>query len=148
MREVREFKASQVLFSLVLLCIGISLFEFSRVIRASLLLALDREPMGEDPIDRLELLLTLCKRNPHPESVPINRLIQIPGTPLEDQPKISIWEMIRAIAVARIVLPKSMVRLSAGRIEMSYEQQALCFLAGANSIFAGEKLCRLGDFYI
>ncbi len=96
--------------------------------------------MGEEPIDRLELLLTLCRRNPHPESVPINRLSQIPGTPLEDQPKISIWDMIRAIAVARIVLPESMIRLSAGRIEMSYEQQALCFLAGANSIFAGEKL--------
>lgn len=96
--------------------------------------------MGEDPVDRLELLLTLCKRNPHPESVPINRLSQIPGTPLEDQPKISIWEMVRAIAVARIVLPEAMVRLSCGRIEMSYEQQALCFLAGANSIFAGEKL--------
>lgn len=101
--------------------------------------------MGEDPIDRLELLLTLCRRNPHPESVPINRLSQIPGTPLEDQPKISIWEMIRAIAVARIVLPESMVRLSAGRIEMSYEQQALCFLAGANSIFAGEKLLTVAN---
>ncbi len=101
--------------------------------------------MGENPIDRLELLLTLCRRNPHPESVPINRLSQIPGTPLEDQPKISIWEMIRAIAVARIVLPKSMIRLSAGRIEMSYEQQALCFLAGANSIFAGEKLLTVAN---
>ncbi len=101
--------------------------------------------MGEDPIDRLELLLTLCRRNPHPESVPINRLSQIPGTPLGDQPKISIWEMIRAIAVARIVLPEAMVRLSAGRIEMSYEQQALCFLAGANSIFAGEKLLTVAN---
>ncbi len=101
--------------------------------------------MGEDSIDRLELLLTLCRRNPHPESVPINRLSQIPGTPLEDQPKISIWEMIRAIAVARIVLPKAMIRLSAGRIEMSYEQQALCFLAGANSIFAGEKLLTVAN---
>lgn len=101
--------------------------------------------MGEDPIDRLELLLTLCRRNPHPESVPINRLSQIPGTPLENQPKISIWEMIRAIAVARIVLPEAMIRLSAGRIEMSYEQQALCFLAGANSIFAGEKLLTVAN---
>lgn len=101
--------------------------------------------MGEDPIDRLELLLTLCRRNPHPESVPINRLSQIPGTPLEDQPKLSIWEMVRAIAVARIVLPESMIRLSAGRIEMSYEQQALCFLAGANSIFAGEKLLTVAN---
>lgn len=101
--------------------------------------------MGEDPIDRLELLLTLCRRNPHPESVPINRLSQIPGTPLEDQPKISIWEMIRAISVARIVLPEAMIRLSAGRIEMSYEQQALCFLAGANSIFAGDKLLTVAN---
>lgn len=101
--------------------------------------------MGEDPIDRLELLLTLSKRNPHPESVPINRLSQIPGTPLANQPKVSIWEVVRAIAVARIVLPESMVRLSAGRIEMSYEQQALCFLAGANSIFAGEKLLTVAN---
>lgn len=101
--------------------------------------------MGEDLIDRLELLLTLCRRNPHPESVPINRLSQIPGTPLEDQPKVSIWEMIRTIAVARIVLPEAMVRLSCGRIEMSYEQQALCFLAGANSIFAGEKLLTVAN---
>ena len=101
--------------------------------------------MGEEPVDRLELLLTLCTRNPHPESVPINKLSQIPGTPLEDQPKVSIWEMIRIIAVARIVLPESMVRLSAGRIEMSHEQQALCFLAGANSIFAGEKLLTVAN---
>lgn len=101
--------------------------------------------MGEDPEDRMQLLLTLCRRNPHPESVPINRLSQIPGTPLEDQPRISIWEMIRAIAVARIVLPKAMIRLSAGRIEMTYEQQALCFLAGANSIFAGEKLLTVAN---
>jgi biotin synthase len=101
--------------------------------------------IGEEPIDRLELLLTLCRRNPHPESVPINRLTQIPGTPLEDQPKISIWEMIRAVAVARIVLPEAMIRLSAGRIEMPYEQQALCFLAGANSIFAGEKLLTVAN---
>ena len=101
--------------------------------------------MGEDPVDRLELLLTLCRRNPHPESVPINRLSQIPGTPLENQPTVSIWEMVRAIAVARIVLPESMIRLSAGRIEMSYEQQALCFLAGANSIFSGEKLLTIAN---
>lgn len=96
--------------------------------------------MGEAVIDRLELLLTLCNRNPHPESVPINKLNAVPGTPMENQPKISIWEMIRIVAVARIVLPKAMVRLSCGRIELSYEDQALCFLAGANSIFIGEKL--------
>ncbi|MBA3817128.1 MAG: biotin synthase BioB [Parachlamydiaceae bacterium] len=101
--------------------------------------------MGEDSLDRLELLLTLCRRNPHPDSVPINRLSQIPGTPLEDQPKISIWEIIRMIAVARIVLPATMIRLSCGRVEMSYEQQALCFLAGANSIFAGEKLLTVAN---
>lgn len=101
--------------------------------------------MGEDSLDRLELLLTLCTRNPHPESVPINRLSQIPGTPLEDQPKVSIWDMIRMIAVARIVLPEAMVRLSCGRMEMSYEEQALCFLAGANSIFAGEKLLTVAN---
>lgn len=101
--------------------------------------------MGEDPVDRLQLLLTLARRNPHPESVPINRLSQIPGTPLEDQSKVSIWEMIRIIAVARIVLPEAMVRLSSGRIDMSHEQQALCFLAGANSIFAGEKLLTVAN---
>lgn len=101
--------------------------------------------MGEDSQDRLELLLTLSRRNPHPESVPINRLSQIPGTPLEDQPKVSVWEMIRVIAVARIVMPAAMIRLSCGRIEMSYEEQALCFLAGANSIFAGEKLLTVAN---
>lgn len=101
--------------------------------------------LGESVQDRLELLLTLCKRNPHPESVPINRLSQIPGTPLEDQPKISVWEMIRVIALARIVMPKAIIRLSAGRIEMSHEEHALCFLAGANSIFAGDKLLTVAN---
>lgn len=101
--------------------------------------------MGETSMDRLELLITLCRRNPHPESVPINRLSQIPGTPLENQPKVSVWEMIRMIAVARIVMPKTMIRLSAGRIEMAFEEQTLCFLAGANSIFAGEKLLTVAN---
>lgn len=101
--------------------------------------------MGEEPIDRLELLLTLCRRNPHPESVPINRLTQIPGTPLENQPKFSFWEMVRVIAIARLVMPKAMIRLSSERIEMSYEQQFLCFFAGANSIFAGEKLLTVAN---
>lgn len=101
--------------------------------------------LGEDVLDRLKLLLTLCRRHPHPESVPVNKLSQIPGTPLEDQPKISFWEVLRIIAIARIVMPQAMVRLSAGRIEMSYEQQALCFLAGANSIFAGEKLLTIAN---
>lgn len=101
--------------------------------------------MGEEIEDRLELLLTLCRRNPHPESVPINQWNQIPGTPLKNQPKVSIWEMIRMIAVARIILPQAMIRLSCGRIEMSYEEQALCFLSGANSIFIGEKLLTVAN---
>jgi biotin synthase len=82
----------------------------------------------------------LSNRQPHPDSVPINRLTPIPGTPLENEGKISGWEMLRAIAVARIVMPKTMLRLSSGRVKMSYEEQALCFFAGANSIHIGEKL--------
>ena len=101
--------------------------------------------MGETAEDRLEMLLTLSKRNPQPESVPINRLSQISGTPLANQPKFSIWEMIRLIAVARVMMPKTMLRLSCGRIEMSYEEQSLCFLAGANSIFSGEKLLTVAN---
>lgn len=101
--------------------------------------------MGESRIDRLNLLLTLCQRNPHPESVPVNRLSAIPGTPLENQPKVSVWEMIRMIAVARIAMPNAMIRLSAGRIEMAFVEQTLCFLAGANSIFAGEKLLTVAN---
>lgn len=101
--------------------------------------------MGEDMLDRLELLLKLCTRNPHPESVPVNQLTPVPGTPLENQPKVSIWEMIRMIATTRIAIPKAMIRLSCGRINMSYEDQALCFLAGANSIHAGEKLLTLAN---
>lgn len=101
--------------------------------------------MGEEIIDRLELLLTLSNRNPHPESVPINRLSQIPGTPLAEQPKISAWEIIRMLAVARIAMPQAMLRLSCGRIEMSCEEQALCFIAGANSIFVGEKLLTVAN---
>lgn len=96
--------------------------------------------MGETVMDRLELLLTLSRQQPHPESVPLNRLSPIPGTPLENQPLLSIWEFIRMVALTRIVLPKAKVRLSSGRGEMSHEQQTLCFLAGANSIFMGEKL--------
>jgi biotin synthase len=96
--------------------------------------------MGESEDDRISMLYTLNLLNPHPESVPINTLVPVKGTPLENQPKVSIWELVRMIATTRIVLPKSMVRLSAGRIELSMEAQALCFIAGANSIFAGEKL--------
>lgn len=101
--------------------------------------------MGEDSIDWLEFLLVLCRRDQHPQSVPINRLMKISGTPLQDQPNISFWDMLRLISVARIALPQTMIRLSAGRIELSYEQQGLCFLAGANSIFAGEKLLTVAN---
>lgn len=96
--------------------------------------------LGETLMDRLELLLTLSRRRPHPESVPINALSPIKGTPLENQEKVSCFEMVRMIALARILMPKAMVRLSSGRVDMSLEQQTLCFLAGANSIFMGEKL--------
>ena len=78
--------------------------------------------------------------NPQPESVPINALVPAAGTPLADQPLIPIWDMLRMIATTRIVMPKTVVRLSAGRTQMSLEGQALCFMAGANSIFAGDKL--------
>lgn len=101
--------------------------------------------MGETVEDRLNLLLTLCKRNPHPESVPVNRLSPIPGTPLENRSKVTWQEMTRLIAVARILMPKAMIRLSAGRIEMTLEEQTLCFLAGANSIFAGDKLLTVAN---
>ncbi|MCE2982142.1 MAG: biotin synthase BioB [Parachlamydia sp.] len=94
--------------------------------------------LGETVQDRLELLLVLSRRNP--DSVPINRLSPIEGTPLENQAPVPFWEFLRIIAVARIIMPHAQVRLSSGRIEMSVEQQALCFLAGANSIFSGEKL--------
>jgi biotin synthase len=76
----------------------------------------------------------------HPESVPVNALVRVKGTPLENNIKVETWEMVRMIATARILMPKTMVRLSAGRKEMSLAEQALCFMAGANSIFAGEKL--------
>jgi biotin synthase len=76
----------------------------------------------------------------HPESVPVNALVPVEGTPLENQPKVDIWDMVRMIATARIIMPKARVRLSAGRVRMTHEEQALCFLAGANSIFAGDKL--------
>lgn len=96
--------------------------------------------MGETTSDRLGMLHTLSNLSEHPESVPVNALVPVEGTPLEDQPKVPVWDMIRMIATARLIMPKSMVRLSAGRVRMSLEEQALCFLAGANSIFAGDKL--------
>ena len=96
--------------------------------------------MGETKEDRIGMLHTLSNLPSHPESVPVNALVPVPGTPLEDQPKVSVWEMVRMIATARIIMPKAQVRLSAGRVRMSVEEQALCFLAGANSIFAGDEL--------
>ena len=104
--------------------------------------------MGESVDDRIGLLYMLASRNPHPESVPINLLIPVVGTPLEERREVPIWDMVRMIATARIIMPEAMVRLSAGRLGRSREEQALCFLAGANSIFSGEKLltCPNPDF--
>ncbi len=96
--------------------------------------------MGESVEDRIGLLYMLASRNPHPESVPINLLVPVPGTPLEEKTPVPIWDLIRMIATARMIMPKAMIRLSAGRLGRSLEEQALCFLAGANSIFSGEKL--------
>lgn len=96
--------------------------------------------MGESLEDRAEMLRILSGFNPHPESVPINALVAVKGTPLEDRPSLPPMEMVRMIATARILMPKSRVRLSAGRTQMSEETQTLCFMAGANSIFYGEKL--------
>ena len=96
--------------------------------------------MGEDEDDRAGLIATLASLDPHPESVPINALVRVGGTPLDGTPALDPLDFVRTIAVARIAMPKSVVRLSAGREEMSDETQALCFLAGANSIFYGPKL--------
>lgn len=96
--------------------------------------------LGETHEDRIGMLHTLATMPEHPESVPINSLVAIPGTPLEHNSKVDVWDMVRMIATARILMPKTMVRLSAGRTEMSVSDQALCFMAGANSIFAGDKL--------
>ena len=96
--------------------------------------------LGETVEDRVSMLKTLSSMEIHPESVPINALVPVAGTPLENQPLVPIWDMVRMIATTRIVIPQTVVRLSAGRTQMSLEGQALCFLAGANSIFAGDKL--------
>ncbi len=96
--------------------------------------------LGESTDDRIDLLHTLATLPKPPESVPINALVAVPGTPLEKQQRVATFELVRMIAVARILMPESNVRLSAGRLEMSAEEQALCFLAGANSIFAGDQL--------
>ena len=101
--------------------------------------------MGESRAQRAGLLHTLATLPAHPQSVPINRLVQVEGTPLAGTALLDPFEFVRMIAVARIVMPASMVRLSAGRAEMSDELQALCFFAGANSIFYGEKLLTTGN---
>ena len=101
--------------------------------------------MGEEPQDRIELLHTLATLPEHPQSVPINRLVRVAGTPLADAAALDPFDFVRMIAVARILMPASHVRLSAGRAEMSDELQALCFMAGANSIFYGEKLLTTGN---
>ncbi|RUR39494.1 biotin synthase BioB [Vreelandella populi] len=101
--------------------------------------------MGEGAQDRSALLQQLAQLNPHPESVPINMLVKVPGTPLENVEDLDPIEFIRAIAVARIMMPQSHVRLSAGREQMSESTQALAFLAGANSIFYGDKLLTTGN---
>ena len=101
--------------------------------------------MGEQPVDRVDMLVTLANLPEHPESVPINMLIPIPGTPLADADPIGPIEFVRIVALARIMMPASYVRLSAGRSAMTDETQALCFLAGANSIFVGDTLLTAGN---
>lgn len=101
--------------------------------------------LGESVQDRISFIQQLAQRNPHPDSVPINILTRVPGTPLENQTPISIWDFLRVIATARITMPQSMIRLSAGRLECSLPELALCFLAGANSIHTGEKLLTVAN---
>jgi len=96
--------------------------------------------MGETMEDRVDMLSTLATLPEHPESVPVNALVPVEGTPLEAQPMVEIWEMVRMVATARITMPQARVRLSAGRIRMSEVEQAFLFMAGANAIFAGDKL--------
>ncbi len=96
--------------------------------------------MGESRDDRAEMIAQLANMNPYPQSVPINNLVKVQGTPMADVDGIDSIEFVRTIAAARISMPKAMVRLSAGRTDMSDEMQALCFYAGANSVFYGEKL--------
>jgi biotin synthase len=96
--------------------------------------------LGETDSDRIGMLFTLANMPKHPESVPINALVPVAGTPLGDNKRVPFDELVRMIATARIVMPASAVRLSAGRLELSVAEQAMCFMAGANSIFAGDKL--------
>jgi biotin synthase len=96
--------------------------------------------MGESIDDRCRMLLTLSNLDPQPESVPVNALVAVPGTPMADRPPIDAFELVRMCATARILMPRARVRLSAGRSSLTKEAQLLCFLAGANSIFFGDKL--------
>ncbi|MBK6338960.1 MAG: biotin synthase BioB [Bacteroidetes bacterium] len=96
--------------------------------------------LGESHDERIGMLYTLSTMVEHPESVPVNALVAVEGTPLEEMKRVSVWEMVRMIATARILMPKTMIRLSAGRLDMPVSEQAFCFMAGANSIFAGDKL--------
>jgi biotin synthase len=101
--------------------------------------------MGESIDDRCGMLVELAHMRPHPGSVPINALVPVAGTPLAELPKVEAFELVRMIATARIMMPSSMVRLSAGREALSREAQLLCFMAGANSIFYGDKLLTTGN---
>jgi len=101
--------------------------------------------MGETTTDRAKMLITLANLPAHPESVPVNQLVQVPGTPLHGKPGVDPFDFVRTIAVARLMMPAAHVRLSAGREAMSDELQALCFMAGANSMFYGEKLLTTGN---
>ena len=96
--------------------------------------------MGESHDDRIDLLHELASQRPHLESVPINTLVPVEGTPLEDQAPVEWDDLLRVVAVARILMPQSKIRLSAGRLQMSEALQAFCFLAGANSVFLGDNL--------
>jgi biotin synthase len=96
--------------------------------------------LGEQKDDRMKMLITLANMEVQPESVPINTLVPVKGTPMQDYEKVPVWDLVRMVAIARIMMPKSAVRLSAGRLDLTDEGQALCFMAGANSIFAGDKL--------
>jgi biotin synthase len=101
--------------------------------------------MGESVDDRLRMLEVLLSFDPPPESVPINCLMAMPGTPLEGQASVEVFELVRLVATTRIAFPRARVRLSAGRTRLSREAQALCFFAGANSIFYGNKLLTAGN---
>ena len=101
--------------------------------------------MGEEPVHRAGLLAQLANMQPYPESVPINSLVRVPGTPLADSEPVDPLDFVRVIAVARITMPKARVRLSAGRQQLGEAVQTLCFMAGANSIFYGDKLLVTGN---